>query len=546
MNLSILSNINIDPLKGQLIKQGFDNVHFAGYNQFLFELINPNSELNTKSPKFVFFHLDGEELFKSTLTNSSKIFDKETFNSFIYNIEIYALNNPNTNIIISGIFLSSFSIYTHLNRNTEISINKIQDSANLSIEKLAKKHSNIFYFDFPALISIFGTNSFIDEKFWYLGRIKYTNTAFLQIAKQLKSLIDAINGKTKKVLVLDLDNTLWGGIIGEDGINGIILSEDGIGKIYREFQKHIKHIQSIGILLAICSKNNESDANEVFESHKMMVLSNNDFVARKINWNNKADNIKLIAKELDLGLDSFVFIDDNPVERQLVRENIPQITVPEFPKDIDQLNKWFISEVVYPFFSKVNLTKEDKNKTKQYERNIKRKSLESTLDLNDYIKSLNIKLSISIDDKNQISRISQLTQKTNQFNLSTKRYTENEIDSFINDKLNHIFTAEYWDKYGNEGIISVAIVNIIDKKVNIDTFLMSCRVIGRYVEFDFLQNVIDILIHKYNIETISADFFPTTKNILAKEFYEKCGFLTNETKPLSKDELILNILKNKK
>lgn len=544
MRLSILSNINIDPLKTNLLKLGFEKVHFAGYNQFMFELINPISDLQTNHSDFVFFHLDGEELFKINFTNTGLVYEEDNFNSFISLIEQFAIKKPTTNILISGIILQPLNILTHLNQNSENSLFKIQDFTNTTIEKLSKNHSNIYVYDFHAIVSAYGFNSIFDEKFWYLGRIKYTNLGFLQIAKHLKSLIDAINGKTKKVLVLDLDNTLWGGVIGEDGMQGILLSEDGIGKVYRDFQKLIKQLKAIGILLAICSKNNEGDVTGVLDLHKMMILSSDDFVAKKINWNNKVDNIKSIAKDLELGLDSFVFIDDNPVERDLVKQSIPEVTVPDFPKEIDQLNKWFIMEVVFPYFPKVKLTNEDKEKTNQYKRNTNRKILETSLDINTYIKSLEIKLSITNNDRNQFYRISQLTQKTNQFNLTTKRYTEIEIENFMNDKAKNVFSVEYSDKFGNEGIIAVSIIEILQNNIAyIDTFLMSCRVIGRNVEYLFFLKIIEMLSKENKIDFYKLEYIPTSKNIIAEEFYKQCGFDINSNNILSKETVLKNVLK---
>ncbi len=538
MSLAVLSNINIDPLRNQLIKLGFDNIYFAGYNQYMFELINPQSQLNIETPKTIFFHLDGDELLRQTLSNGSVIYNKQAITDFLIEIEKFAQIKKTTNIIISGIVLSPFNIFTHLNGNSEKSIIKIQQAVNSKIEKLSKQYSNIFYFNYPSIVSMFGINSLIDEKFWYLGRIKYTNLAFANIAKQLKSLIDALHGRTKKVLVLDLDNTLWGGIIGEDGIQGIQLSEDGLGKVFRDFQKNIKQLNSLGVLLAICSKNNETDALQAINEHRMMVLNANDFVIKKINWNNKVDNIKAIAKDLDLGLDSFVFIDDNPVERELVKQNIPEVIVPEFPKEIDQLNKWFINDVVYPYFPKITLTTEDKEKTKQYARNAKRKTLENSLDLSNYIDSLKINLTFFENDESQIARIAQLTQKTNQFNLTTKRYTESEIASFMIDSSKKVYSVEYSDKFGNEGIIAVCILNYENDDIAlINTFLMSCRVIGRNVENSIIRYICDANQSIY----FKAEYIPTTKNILAKTFYDKCGFSSNKNFILTKEQLLKNI-----
>lgn len=543
MTLSVLSNINIDPLKNDLLKVGFDNPAFAGYDQYMLELINPQSELNSNTPNLVFFHLDGEILLKVTSTNGLTVYNNKYFKSFVSAVELFAKNKPNISIIISGIVLPPYNVYTHLNGNANKSFTLLQNKVNVRIAKLAKRYSNIFYFDFPAIVAEYGIINLVDEKFWYLGRIKYTNLAFKQIAINFKTLVDAIIGKTKKVLVLDLDNTLWGGVIGEDGMQGIQISEDHIGKVYRDFQNNIKQLKSIGILLAICSKNNEADALEALDHHNMMILKSNDFSIKKINWNNKADNIRLIAKEMNLGLDSLVFIDDNPIERELVRQNVPEVIVPEFPKDIDQLNKWFIKDIVYPYFSKVTLTAEDVDKSEQYERNIKRKSLEISLDLKEYIKTLGIKLVLSIDDKNCIPRVSQLTQKTNQFNLTTKRYTEGEIEQFMDDEFVHVYSVEYSDKYGKEGIIAVVIIRLLnDKTANLDSFLMSCRVIGRNVEYSILNKIVDHLAINHQISQLKAECILTSKNILAKEFYTNCGFEETVDQVLSLEKLISNII----
>jgi FkbH-like protein len=265
---------------------------------------------------------------------------------------------------------------------------------------------------------------------------------------------------------LDLDNTLWGGIIGEDGIEGIKLSEDGIGKVYRDFQFLIKGLKDIGIPLGIVSKNNINDAKEVFEKHPMMVLKFEDFIIKKINWNNKVDNIKEIAKELNLGVDSFVFIDDNPVERDIVRQYLPEVVVPDFPeKEITELPEWFINEIIYNYFARTTLTEEDKEKTEQYKSNLERKKLMKKLNIDDFIDSLKIKLNFYVNDKRFIERTAQQTQKTNQFNLTTRRYTVMDIEKFINSEEYIVFNLEYEDKFGNEGIIGTAIVKLEEKGV---------------------------------------------------------------------------------
>ena len=280
MNLYVISNINLDSFKDELLSTKIDNVSFAGYNQYINELIDVNSNLNKKKYDLVFFHLDGDQLFKFSIENDEFIYDDGTFIYFINSLSKFLAENSNTNIIISGINISSITSYNNLDSFVKNSFFEIQFSTNKKIKELSRKYTNLHYFDFPSIVSKFGETQLIDYKFWYLGRIKYSHFGMKIISNYFTSLINGIFGSTKKVLVLDLDNTLWGGVIGEDGLDGIELSEDGIGKIFRDFQNEILKLKSLGILLAICSKNNSSDVDEVFENHKMMLLKSDDFTVK--------------------------------------------------------------------------------------------------------------------------------------------------------------------------------------------------------------------------------------------------------------------------
>lgn len=258
-----------------------------------------------------------------------------------------------------------------------------------------------------------------------------------------------------------------------------------------------------------------------------MFLQWNDFVVHKVNWNQKTENILEIASILNIGLDSIVFIDDNPVEREMVQQNIPEITVPEFPKDVTLLNRWFINDVVYPHFSKKSITQEDLDKSNQYKRNIERDNSIKHLNYDDFIQQLNIKLTLNVADENSFKRIAQLTQKTNQFNLSTKRYTEVEIKSAAQNTDNEIYTCEYEDRFGKEGLIGCAILKIKDNTIKIDSFMLSCRVLGRRVENSFLECIIEKLEAK-NIKKIEAIYIETTRNNLVKSFLYDYGFTTED------------------
>lgn len=506
--LAVLSNINIDPLKNFL--NGSDlELYFAGYNQWQIELTNSDSNLYKFNPDFIFLHIDAEELQDKT-------------DDLIKTVEHYLVMFLKTNFIVSNLFYPPYSIDSYINT----SINKTI-GLNNELSNLQNKYPGIFIFDFNRLVTLYGYRQFFSHKFWYLGRIKYTNAGFRYISQEIKNVLNCIQGRSKKVLALDLDNTLWGGILGEEGWNNIQLSEDGVGRIYADFQRNIKKLSETGILLAIVSKNNEADVKEVFVRNQNMQLSWDNFVSRKINWNNKTDNLREIAIELNIGLDSIVFIDDNAFERDLVKKILPEVRVPDFPEDITELNYWFINDVVYTHFAKIKITTEDLDKTEQYRRNTERANVSKLYSYDEYLKQLEIKIIIKSVDNNSISRISQLTQKTNQFNLNAKKYSESELNEMINLKEFNLYSLSYSDKFGNEGITGAAIIKITDNIAELDIFLLSCRILGRNVEFKFLDYIISYL-KENNIKNLKTYYFDNGKNNQVKEFLLKYGFNTTD------------------
>ena len=398
----------------------------------------------------------------------------------------------------------------------------LEDKLNNQLKKAVQGLANVLILDMgQRILRCHGWDGITDPKFWYLGRIPYSHKGFEAMAREITQLVRAHRGQSKKVLVLDLDNTLWGGVVGEEGISGIALSEDGVGKAFRDFQREIKALKSMGVLLTLCSKNNEADALEVFESHPMMVLKKQDLAAMEINWEPKAANIQRLAHRLGLGLDAFVFIDDNPVEREWVQTSLPQVSVPDFPKDPTDLVPWFLQKVVLSHFPKRYLTREDLGKTEQYQKNAQRHDLAQTLDMDTFIQNLDIKLTLHTQPTDLAQRLAQMTQKTNQFNLTTRRYTEADIQNFMAAKDCSIFALEYEDKFGKEGIVGEAIVRREGKTARLDTFLLSCRVIGRRVEKDFFHRILDHL--KEETDTILGEYIPSPKNTMVGDFYPGLG-----------------------
>jgi len=508
MKIAILSNVNMSPMK-----RFFSNCYIADYGQYMREVTNDDSVIWKEEFDIVWLHFELELLLNLQL--------KEFFSQLIFNIEKILKTKRKALFIMSDFVEPVYHPENYFRKNF---LRSLVDELNEKIYTLSLRYPNFLVLRFSQVLKKYGWKSLFGENFWYAGRIRYSFHGMENLALEVRRLYRAYKGMIKKVLVLDLDNTLWGGIIGEDGIDGILLSEDGKGKIFRDFQKNIKKLKDLGVLLCIVSKNNYSDVVEVFEKHPLMVLKLDDFIVKKINWKPKHENIKEMAEELNLGLDSFVFIDDNPFERKVVREFLPEVTVPEFPEDITVLNSWFWEEVVYEYFPKLSITKEDREKLEQYKRNIRRKELQSKItSYEDFLKSLQINLNVYIDDSRFKTRLAQLTQKTNQFNLTTRRYTESNIEGFLNDRKTIVYALEYRDIFGSEGIIGEAIVKLENDEAFIDTFLMSCRVIGRNVEYQFLDFIIDDL-RKRGVKKIFGEYIPTKKNALVKDFYSKAGF----------------------
>ena len=514
MKFALLSNSNIEPLKHCLQKNNAFELYFCGFNRWQSDMLDRNSDLYKFSPDYIFLYLNAELLHNEWAEISSSI-------------ATYTEKAKNTNFIVSNFNEVPYSVTTNTEKNIKLEL------FNAELNEFAKNNKQVFVLDFNRLIRWYGYKNLFDEKYWYLGRIKLSNQGFNVLANEITNVLHCLQGKTKKVLILDLDNTLWGGVLGEDGLQNLQLSEEGTGRIFVDFQKKVKQLQETGVLLVSCSKNNEQDVREMFEKHPDMQLRWDVFILHKINWERKSDNIAEIAETLQLGLDAMVFIDDSRQERELVKQMLPEVETPDFPEDISLLNQWFVREVVYPFFQKKQLTEEDKEKTIQYKQNLSRSAALRTMSYDEFLTSLQIQLNISVPTDLQIPRVAQLTQKTNQFNLTGKRYTEADISAMNNDNDFQIFICEYEDKFGKEGIIGCAIVQFIEEKAALDTFLLSCRVLGRNVENLFLKQILSELKHK-GIHSVVGIYCATEKNIAAKDFYPK-----NEFTPIGEQHYIL-------
>lgn len=324
--------------------------------------------------------------------------------------------------------------------------------------------------------------------------------------------------------MLDLDNTLWGGVLGEDGIDGVKIGGDYPGKAFLYFQEALAQLKRYGVILAVCSKNNEGDVLELWDKNPFMVLKKEDFAAWRINWDNKVDNIVALSEELNIGLDSMVFVDDNPAERELVKQSLHMVAVPDFPKQPYMLPVFF-KYLLDHYFRVYSVTDEDCRKTEQYKANALRARAKMHFnDFTEYLRSLGMKLTIQQLNDFNLQRIAQMAQKTNQFNLTTRRYSDNDI-RMMNDAGCDIWSLAVADKFGDNGVTGLIIV----RNDNIDTFLLSCRILGRGIEYAFLKYIL-LLLKARGMEKVYAQYVPTAKNHQVSDFYDRCGFtLTGES-----------------
>lgn len=406
--------------------------------------------------------------------------------------------------------------------------------------KFTEKNKNLYIFDIDEIFSLHGIEKCFDNRNYYLSRCRISSLGIEIIAKSLRKLIERINYPNKKVLLLDCDNTLWGGVIAEDGISKIRIGDEGEGLAFLDFQKAIKKLKNQGVIIILVSKNIKEDVIKVIKEHRSMILKEKDISAFKINWLDKSKNIQDISTELNLNMDSFVFWDDNPIEREKVRIRLKDVEVIEPDADVSNWPKQLLE---YDKFSKFSITKNDYNRTKQYQ--IRHKFLTDKKDHKneiDYLKSIKIKLKIVKINNGNIDRAVQMCQRTNQFNLSNKRYNHDDITN-LNKKRDKCFMIHMKDMYGDHGIISLVCLKFKPEKILLlDTFLMSCRVLGRYAENWILSEILKVA-KKNKIKKLIAEFIPTKKNDIAKNFLIENNF----KKILTKNKTKFNsIYSNKK
>ena len=385
-----------------------------------------------------------------------------------------------------------------------------------------------------------GIGKWHDAGLWHRSKQEVSPTASPLYGDLVGRWLAAKQGRSYKCLVLDLDNTVWGGVIGDDGLEGIVIGQgSALGEAYTAFQEYARELSRRGVILAVCSKNDEANALEPFERHPEMVLKRGDIACFVANWSNKADNIRQIAQELNIGLDSLCFIDDNPFERNLVRQELPMVAVPEVS---DDPTGYPVALADAGYFEGLAVTDEDRERTSQYQGNKARDALKAAVtDLPSYLRGLEMQLVWKRFDKLGQQRIVQLINKSNQFNLTTKRYTDEDIVAVMADPDAFGLQLRLTDRFGDNGIIAIIVGRLLaNKDLYIDTWLMSCRVLGRQVEPTTL-NLIAQTATELGARRLVGEYIPTKKNAMVKDHYARLGFTVMETDEAGGNRNILDL-----
>lgn len=506
-----IGNTNLEPLKKPRAVAPFD--------QTMNELLNKRSSLYTRPLDAVALFLSAEDFLKDIAheapgrAKTAKAVSE--LRALLTAVGTYLKRRPGVPFLMNNLVLPPYRVTTDIPDDLERRLND-------EIHAFRARHTGFLVLDWERLVRLRGYDALVSDKFAYLGRIRLTQAGFDALSDEAERLLRSHRGSGRKVLAVDADNVLWGGEIGEAGADGLLLSEEELGKAYRDLQKAMKALERTGVLLVLLSKNNEADVKRAFK-HPMMVLGWKDFAAKRIDWQPKSENLAAVAEELGLGADAFVFIDDSPVERQRMRVSLPKVAVPEFPSDPSQLKRWFLTQVVYPHFARTALTAEDKARSRSYARRAVRSRAAQKLDTASFLRMLKMKLRVHVNDAPRAARAAQLTQRTNQFNLTTRRYDEAAVRRFMRSKDSLVLTLDYEDKFGKEGTVAAAIVKLKGASAVLDDFMLSCRVIGRRVEHAFMKEI-EKALKERRVRTLRASFIPTARNAVASGFLAEAGF----------------------
>ena len=504
--------------------------YLAPFNQYSQQVLNPKSDLYQFKPDVVFLALGLEDICPQ-IGAGAKTEELAQVQSDIVGQVLGLVREIEAH---SGALtvVHSFAVLGRdgqgiLQNRLANSFSKWLDGLNDELAGELRKHERSFLMPLDAVIGWVGRERSHHAKLWYMASMRIAEASLPELARYSMRYVKALKGLTRKCVVLDLDGTLWGGIVGEVGTEGVALGPTAPGIEYADFQRALLGLTRRGILLAVCSKNNPDDALPVIRAHPHMVLREEHFAAMRINWKNKAENIREIAAELNIGVDSLVFIDDNPNERELIRQMLPEVLTVDLPRD-PSLYRRILEDMTD--FDLLALTKDDEMRTAQYQANAKRQAAKgSAASLDEYLHSLEIQVAVDLVRRDALNRVVQLFNKTNQFNLTTKRYQAADVTRFMESDEYRIYSLHVVDRFSDHGLVGTAVVRKQREEWHIDSLLMSCRVMGLGVETAFLERIYSDAMSEQAVRLV-GEYVQTRKNQMVKEFYAQHGF------SLSKEE----------
>lgn len=496
-------------LKGALaVRRVAGEVFEAPYNQVQRQVSIEGSELRQFKPKFVVLWESVEHWWSLGESVTDRIARVKAMCESFPGTVLYINAAPYIDGVY-GSYPSKDSFAVHIRK------------FNTCLDELAGAIPNLGIVDLNNIVSCVGRNSAYDASMFFMSDMPLVPDIQALLAERVADSIAARLGQVKKCVIVDLDNTLWGGVVGEDGVEGIHIGEDPIGKIYLGIQRWLLRLKKRGIILAVCSKNDDHVAREVFDHHPDMLLRYSDFACFVANWKTKADNIAYIKQVLNIGFDSMIFLDDNPAEREIVHNAYPDVIVPELPKDPAS---WLDYIANLNCFETATSSKEDADRTRQYQEEAKRVEYKETFkNVEDYLESLEMQAKVFSLDSFTIPRVAQLMQRTNQFNLRTVRHSAEELNKMAAESNFVPLVIRMRDKFGDYGIVSVIIGKQSGCEMFIDTWLMSCRVLGRGLEWFALDKLVSMA-RERGVTKIIGEYIPTRKNGQVADLYKIAGF----------------------
>ena len=530
IRLAVLSSCTVEQLLpgirvAALRRNLWVSTYLTDYGQALQELSNPASGLHRFKPTTVLLVFDAIHLFGTQPLSMTREAASRKLEEALERMRtLWKLSREKFGCAI--IQQTPLPLFVPLMGNNE---QRLFDSPSQLVrvfnERLAEiaDEQKVDLLNLDEAVAREGFGAWHNPVLWHKAKQEVSPIAGHFYGDLVGRLLAAQQGRSYKCLVLDLDNTLWGGVIGDDGLEGIHLGQGGgVGESFMAFQRYARDLARRGVILAVCSKNTEATALEPFERHPEMILKRSDIACFLANWNDKASNIKEIAKQLNIGLDSLVFVDDNPFERNQVRGELPMVAVPELPEDPALYSSCIASA---GYFEAIALTRDDLARSEQYQKNLERSQFQASFtDMSEYLKSLDMELVWGPFDPLSLPRVTQLINKTNQFNLTTRRYSEDDTRRFAEDPKAVSLQCRLTDRFGDNGIIGIMIA--LEQKDGdwvVDTWLMSCRVLGRGVE----QAMLDLLVKetsKKEAKRLIGQYIPTAKNSMVKNHYADLGF----------------------